>query len=48
MALLTTIEASRHQSGVGSVLDLSGKSDNRGKHELKRLLCSMNYDVKRG
>ena len=24
------------------------KSNNRGKHELKQLLCSMNYDVKGG
>jgi len=48
MALFTTIEASRPQSGVGSVTDLSGKFGNRGNHELKRLVCSVNYDVKGG
>jgi hypothetical protein len=48
MALFTAIEARRHQSGVGSVSDLSGKSGNGGNSELKQLLCSMNYDVKGG
>jgi hypothetical protein len=48
MALCTAIEASRHQNGVGSVLDFSGKTCNRGNHELKRLTCSVNYDVKGG
>jgi hypothetical protein len=46
MALFTAIEASRPQSWVGSVTDLSGKSGNEGNHELKRLVCSVNYDVK--
>jgi hypothetical protein len=48
MAMLTGIEASQHQSGVGNVPALSGKSGNRGNCELKRLVCSVNYDVKGG
>lgn len=48
MALFTTIEASQPQSGVSSVTYLSGKSGNRGNHELKRMVCLMNYDVKGG
>lgn len=35
MALFNAIEASRHQSGVGSVSDLSEKLGNRGNCELK-------------
>jgi hypothetical protein len=33
---------------VSSVTDLSGKSRNRGNHELERLVRSVNYDVKGG
>jgi len=35
-------EATRHQRGMGSVPNLSGKSGNRGNRELKRLVCSVN------
>lgn len=48
MVLLSAIEASRPQSGVGIATGLSGKSRNRENRELKRLVCSVNYDVKRG
>jgi len=48
MALFAAIEASRPQSDVGSLPDLSGKSGNRGNRELKRLVCSVNYDGKGG
>lgn len=33
---------------MGSVIDLSGKSGNRGNRELKRLVCLVKYDVKGG
>jgi hypothetical protein len=46
MALCTAIEANWHQNGVGSVPDLSGKTRNKRNRELKRLTCSMNYDVR--
>jgi hypothetical protein len=45
MALFTSIEADQPQSGVGSVIDLREKSGNKGNHELKRFVCSVNYDV---
>jgi hypothetical protein len=35
MALLTAIEASWHQNGVGSVPELSEKTSNKGNRELR-------------
>jgi hypothetical protein len=48
LALFTVIEASQHQRGVDSVPDLSEKSGNKGKRELNRLMCSLNYKLKQG
>jgi hypothetical protein len=48
MALFTVIEANEPHSGMSSVPDSCRKASNRGNRELKRLVCSMNYDVKGG
>jgi hypothetical protein len=48
IALFTTIEANRSHNGVGHVTDLSAKFRNRGQREVKRLECSLNYDIKGG
>lgn len=48
MMIKFAIEASRAQSGVNSVIDLNGKSGNRGNRELKKLICLGNYEVKGG
>lgn len=48
MALFTTIEASRHQNGAASSPSSLSKLANRGRRELKRLACSINYDLKGG
>jgi hypothetical protein len=48
MALLNAIDANRYHSGMGPITDLSVKIENRGQHEVKRLECSMNYEVKGG
>lgn len=46
--LFTAIEASRKQNGSASSSSLFSKSVNRGNCELKRLACSISYDVKGG
>lgn len=46
--LFTTIEANRHQNNLGSGTESCSKSLNIGDLELKRLVCSDNYDVKGG
>lgn len=48
LVFFTAIEASRNQNGVSSVPNLSVKSANRGNCELKRLLCSLNHNIKGG
>lgn len=48
VALFTDIEATRGQSGVGKVNDLSGRTGIRGTRELKCLVSFVNYDVTRG
>lgn len=47
-ALFTAIEASRHQNGLADSPSSISKLGNRGQRELKRLACSINYDLKRG
>lgn len=44
MVLFTAIKASRHQNGPASSPSSLSKSMNRGQCELKRLVCSINYD----
>lgn len=48
MTLFIAIEGSRHQNGLASAPNLCSKSSNRGNRELKRLVCSINYDLKGG
>jgi hypothetical protein len=47
-ALFTAIEARRHQNGLADSPSSISKLGNRGQRELKRLACSINYDLKRG
>jgi hypothetical protein len=46
MALFNAIEATRNQNGLASSPCSLSKIVNRGHHELKRLACSLNYDLK--
>lgn len=46
MALLTTIESGQFQGDQASPSSPLSKSANRGQQELKRLACSINYDLK--
>jgi hypothetical protein len=46
--LFTTIEASWNQNNMVSIPNFCSKTDNRGKIELKRFACSINYDLKGG
>jgi hypothetical protein len=48
MALFIAIEASRDQYGLASPSSSLSKFTNRRQHELKRLACSVNYDLKGG
>jgi hypothetical protein len=45
MALFLAIETSRNQNGVVSSPKFGSKLENRGKRELKRLACSINFDL---
>lgn len=48
LALFSAIEASRHQNGLVSVPDVCFRTTNKGNQELKRLVCSVNYDINGG
>lgn len=48
MALLTTIETSRNRNGPDGPTSPLPKLENKRHHELKRLACSINYDLKGG
>lgn len=47
-ALFTAIEANRNMRSMASTSELSAKFDTKGKRELRRLACSINYVVKGG
>jgi hypothetical protein len=46
--LFSAIKASRHQNIAVNASYLSFKPGNIGNHELKRLICSVTYDMKGG
>jgi hypothetical protein len=48
LVLFSAIKASRHQNIAVNASYLSFKPGNIGNHELKRLICSVNYDMKGG
>lgn len=48
LALFSAIEASRHQNRLVSVPDVCFRTTNKGNQELKRLVCSVNYDINGG
>jgi hypothetical protein len=46
MIMFTAIDASRCQKGSVGSTNIYSKSANRGNHEQKRLVSSINYDLK--
>lgn len=48
MELFTAIEANRKASNVASSSEVLAKTNTKGKRELQRLECFINYDAKRG
>jgi hypothetical protein len=47
-ALFVAIEANWNTGSMASTSELSAKFDIKGKRELRRLACSINYEVKGG